>query len=544
MNANQGSNSKGKGKAASKKQQQKEAKDASKEEEQQQKEAREFMRQEKGDVLLHEAQEMLGSFHRENVTRWVPCEEDSRFSGLKELKTVPALIGIIDELISNAFDNYVKSVKNGFKNYDIIVTVDDENNSITIKNTGKGITTGHATVHGQEDEHPVAVTAFECPNFSDAFEDKNEWRSGRYGGGAKIANMYSSRFEVETCNSLHYVHCVWTKNGAKFTDLAQRRQQDYTFVKKDKHTKQGLKITLYPDLEAFGGIDSLQQANVHDIVKSRCYMLGAHTGIPSGMGKDKQQKLDHLRDRIRINVCFNNTKVSDKVGCMRDLAKQFCNDNEVAYYRQTFGNNWHTGLDFAIMRKNGYANQDIFVCNGINLTEWGRALRYVKSHIVQWVPKYNGSCNDSEAEDKTLGLNWEDADTERIQATHGSMVVFMSWAWQYVEFEGKNKAYLRATVSEMKILNHNEFNQERWMNEAVEIAKDNDKKNMALFGRLGSFKKIAIGGTIHAYFQSRQKRKKIERNVNKEQPELPDNLIVARGVELQKPASELTLLLV
>lgn len=141
-------------------------------------------------------------------------------------------------------------------------------------------------------------------------------------------------------------------------------------------------------------------------------------------------------------------------------------------------------------------------------------------------------------------MNWEDADTERIQAIHGSMVVFMSWAWQHVKFEGKNKAYLRATVSDMKILNHNEFNQERLMNEAVENAKDNDKKNMALFGRLGSFKKIAIGGTIHAYFQSRQKRKEIERNVNKEQPELPDNLIDARGFELQKPASELTLLLV
>jgi len=61
----------------------------------------------------------------------------------------------IDALISNAFDNHLKSYDAGFENYNITVNVDNDNNCITIKSSGKGIT----AIRHPDDNVPVAIQA-------------------------------------------------------------------------------------------------------------------------------------------------------------------------------------------------------------------------------------------------------------------------------------------------------------------------------------------------------------------------------------------------
>jgi len=92
---------------------------------------------------MRQNKHMLGSFHLQEVKRWVPSHSE-----LVSLKTVPALISIIDKLISNAFDFYIKSKEQGFTSYNISVWVNYCNNSVVVQNSGKGITT----------EYPVLAT--------------------------------------------------------------------------------------------------------------------------------------------------------------------------------------------------------------------------------------------------------------------------------------------------------------------------------------------------------------------------------------------------
>ena len=61
----------------------------------------------------------------------------------------------VDALISNAFDNHLQSYDAGFENYNITVNVDNDNNCITIKSSGKGST----AIRHPDDNVPVAIQA-------------------------------------------------------------------------------------------------------------------------------------------------------------------------------------------------------------------------------------------------------------------------------------------------------------------------------------------------------------------------------------------------
>jgi len=242
----------------------------------------------------------------------------------------------------------------------------------------------HAT--GEYSNHPVAVKAFEALNFSDAFDKEtyggrgNYYRAGQLGGGAKLANIWSWRFEMCTCNGVHTVEAVWTLTDEQVTsnsiisELPQRRNS-YT-MKPCTGCEQGTKITMYPNLKAFN-INSLEDASVNEMVENRCYTLQAHVGKPRGVRDENHSKLNRLLEGISISVYFNGEALN--VGCMKDLARRFFRRNPsespIAAYRDTwrkdeYGHHIDVGLDIAIFQAESEhtADKDLFVANGVNAT--------------------------------------------------------------------------------------------------------------------------------------------------------------------------------
>lgn len=149
-------------------------------------------------ILLRPGQHITGT---ENVKedRWVFDENLVE----KNVKYNTGLVHIFYEVLSNAQDNYFRSIgKTPLKK--IEVTFDPETQKITVWNDGNHIPTVlHEWADGEEkikDELYEAELIFGYLNSSGNYDDKNETRmgAGLHGVGVKLTNIFSKIFTVKT----------------------------------------------------------------------------------------------------------------------------------------------------------------------------------------------------------------------------------------------------------------------------------------------------------------------------------------------------------
>ncbi len=154
----------------------------------------------------------------------------------KNITYTPGLYKIYDEIIVNAADN-----KQRDPTMDRIeVTINPDDNSIRIWNNGKGIP---VAMHA---EHKIYVPELIFGNLltgSNFDDDEEKTTGGRNGYGAKLANIFSTEFIVETADSsrgLKYKQSFHNNMSVKGTpDITKYSGKDFTCV------------TFYPDLARF-----------------------------------------------------------------------------------------------------------------------------------------------------------------------------------------------------------------------------------------------------------------------------------------------------
>ena len=125
------------------------------------------------------------------------------------------------------------------------VTIDEATNTISVKNNGKGIPVVQHKEHNCYVPTLIFGHLLTGSNFDD---DEEKTTGGRNGYGAKLANIFSTKFTVECLdseNSLKFVQ-TFTDNMAsagepsvKKCTAAEKKKGDYT------------KITFSPDLARF-----------------------------------------------------------------------------------------------------------------------------------------------------------------------------------------------------------------------------------------------------------------------------------------------------
>ena len=128
---------------------------------------------------------------------WI-YDEDTKQIINKEISFSPGLYKIFDEVLVNAADN-----KQRDKKMDTIrIDIDKEKNEIKIYNNGKGI----PIVQHKDEKMFVPTMIFGHLLTSSNFNDEEEKvTGGRNGYGAKLCNVFSKKFTVETgINSNHY----------------------------------------------------------------------------------------------------------------------------------------------------------------------------------------------------------------------------------------------------------------------------------------------------------------------------------------------------
>jgi len=185
----------------------------------------------------------------------------------RKIDFVPALYKIFDEILVNAADNMMRD-----KTMDIVdVTIDKEAGSISVMNNGKGIP---VVIHK---EHQVWVPELIFGHLltSDNYDDKErKVTGGRNGYGAKLTNVFSTKFVIETSDK-----SVKKKYSQTFTDNMGQKDKPKIV---DYVGSDSTRVTFWPDLKRFGmkqldrDIVGLMMKRVYDIAGSinrRCKVV-------------------------------------------------------------------------------------------------------------------------------------------------------------------------------------------------------------------------------------------------------------------------------
>lgn len=102
---------------------------------------------------------------------------------------MPALFKIFDEVLVNAADNYQRDRKMNL----LKVEINSEKGYVSVHNNGKGIP---VSMHKDEKMYVAELIFGHLLTGSNYNDDEKKVVGGRNGYGAKLANIFSTKFEV------------------------------------------------------------------------------------------------------------------------------------------------------------------------------------------------------------------------------------------------------------------------------------------------------------------------------------------------------------
>ncbi|XP_076851109.1 DNA topoisomerase 2-alpha [Brachyhypopomus gauderio] len=181
----------------------------------------------------------------------------------RDITFVPGLYKIFDEILVNAADN-----KQRDNNMNCIkINIDPENNSISIWNNGKGIP---VVEHKVEKVYVPALIFGQLLTSSNYDDDQKKVTGGRNGYGAKLCNIFSTKFVVETAcrESKSSFKQTWYNNMGRAGEAAIRpfSGDDYTC------------ITFCPDLAKFK-MQTLDRDTVALMTRRAYDIAGSSKGV-------------------------------------------------------------------------------------------------------------------------------------------------------------------------------------------------------------------------------------------------------------------------
>ncbi|KAK6016639.1 DNA gyrase/topoisomerase IV, A subunit [Ostertagia ostertagi] len=173
--------------------------------------------------------------YTEKTSMWIYDTESEKLV-LKDIQYVPGLYKIFDEILVNAADNKQRDPKMNC----IKINIDKEKNQVSIFNNGKGIPVVHHKVENMYVPEMIFGTLLTSSNYDDS---ERKVTGGRNGYGAKLCNIFSTEFTLET-SSKEYGKAfkqTWINNMTKDKEpqIVKATSDDYT------------KITFKPDLKKF-----------------------------------------------------------------------------------------------------------------------------------------------------------------------------------------------------------------------------------------------------------------------------------------------------
>jgi DNA topoisomerase-2 len=167
----------------------------------------------------------------------------------RDVTFVPGLFKIFDEILVNAADNRQRDPTMNL----LAVAVNRETNSISVYNTGKGVPVEKHKEYNCYVPELVFCQLLTSSNFNDK---EQKTTGGRNGYGAKLANIFSTEFTVETSDSERGLVYKQTFKD-NMTVKGKAKIREFSDKQKAKATTGGTnsdwtRITFTPDWAKFG----------------------------------------------------------------------------------------------------------------------------------------------------------------------------------------------------------------------------------------------------------------------------------------------------
>lgn len=226
----------------------------------------------------------IGSVEHSTEKMWIYDSEENKMIQ-KEVTFVPGLYKIFDEILVNAADN-----KQRDKKMDCIkIEIDQEGNTISVWNNGKGIP---VTIHKGEDMYVPTMIFGHLLTSSNYNDEEEKVTGGRNGYGAKLCNIFSMKFTVETA-SIEYKRQFKQTWGSNMTKASDPKVKDFFG---DDFTK----IIFSPDLTKFK-MDKLTD-DIVGIMSRRAFDIAASTRGVKVFLNGKKLPVNSFKDYIDLYI--------------------------------------------------------------------------------------------------------------------------------------------------------------------------------------------------------------------------------------------------
>lgn len=315
--------------------------------------------------ILERPHMYIGAVETNDEHTWVydPKTEKMVF---RKLRLNPGLLKIMDEILVNAYDQYIRSITEkgrlAVKSISVECSYNEDEDAtiISVTNDGDPIP---CVMHPTEKIYVPELIFGNLLTSSNYDAQKERITGGLNGLGCKLTNVFSKRFSVDIKdgnNSIHYKQ-TWNNNMAAVSKPS---------VRKMTAQKSHVSVEFIPDLSKFPGTSSDKSLNkisddMYDFIYTRAIEIAALVG--------KECK-----------VSWNGHTISTNT--FEKFVKLFLRGNETPAYEKC-GERWQIA---AVLTKNLFSEDEthkqdhkhISFVNAVNTRRGGQHLVHVSKHIL------------------------------------------------------------------------------------------------------------------------------------------------------------------
>ncbi|KZT24682.1 type II DNA topoisomerase [Neolentinus lepideus HHB14362 ss-1] len=303
--------------------------------------------------ILKRPDSYIGSVETITQAMWTYDSETKRMVH-REVKYVPGFFKIVDEILVNAADNKINDPSMDTLKVDI----DLEEGTISVYNNGRGIP---IEIHSREKIYIPELIFGHLLSSSNYDDEEKKLTGGRNGYGAKLANIYSHEFTIDTADksSGQKYKQTWTDNMSKVGKpkiTKNGRGEEYTCVK------------FKPDLQRFG-MDSIDDDTV-SLLKRRVFDL-------AGTIKDVKVSLNGERLKIKNFKHYVEMYLNSAVASAEEASGGAAQAKPTVIHEQI-----DTRWEVAFSVSEGTFQQVSFA-NSIATTKGGTHVNYIADQIAK-----------------------------------------------------------------------------------------------------------------------------------------------------------------
>ncbi|KAG9050359.1 DNA topoisomerase 2 [Tulasnella sp. UAMH 9824] len=273
--------------------------------------------------ILKRPDSYIGSIETITEKLWV-FDSDTKRMVFRDVSYVPGFFKIVDEILVNAADNKINDPNmNTLK-----VTIDPENNTISVWNNGHGIP---VEIHSQTKLWIPEMIFGHLLTSSNYDDDEKKLTGGRNGYGAKLTNIYSTEFTLETAD----------RHGKKYKQVFRNNMADKDKPKITSSKEEFTCVTFKPDLKRFGmsRIDEDTEA----LLKKRVYDMAGTVSDIKVLLNGERVKVKNFRSYCEMYLASAQAEAADASGgaavTKQTLIHEVINDRwEVGYALSDTGN--------------------------------------------------------------------------------------------------------------------------------------------------------------------------------------------------------------